>query len=286
MKKVLLTILILLLLIGSCIIGGFLGNKFFQFEKNIENKVKNNKSNTSNKTNKSDDYKEIEVDSLITDLYNSVISPTFCVDDVMYKSKGMKVEEFSERYKNLIASNSYNNMIINENTGNNVKYIVEEKYVKYGYEKVFGKGSYTSGQKIATLCQSNFKYDSEKKIYTEEGGGCGGTCVTIVRTSIVKTLKNSKNLKIVVANAFLEPEMNGDVVTGKDLIYKDIDKKYLIGEEKEVLGEEFVNEMYKTDSLQKYVDNNKDNLQQYTYTFELDDNGFYKYIGFERTKEE
>ena len=282
MKKVLLIILIVLLLIGSCIIGGFLGNKFFQFENNIENKIKNNKSTTSNKTNESDDYKEIEVDSLITDLYNSVISPTFCVDDVIYKSKGMKVEEFSEGYKNLIASKSYDHLITHEDMGNVVKHTIEEKDVKYGYEKVFGKGSYTSGQKIEGICHPNFTYNSDKKIYTEEGDGCGGTCATIVRTSIVKALKNSKNLKIVVANAFLEPELDGSSVK----VYKDIDKKYLIGEEKEVLDEEFTNEMYKTDSLQKYVDNNKDNLQQYTYTFALDDNGFYKYIGFERTKEE
>ena len=37
--------------------------------------------------------------------------------------------------------------------------------------------------------------------------------------------------------------------------------------------------------IDNYISQNADKLQQYTYIFELDNNGFYKYIGFERTNE-
>jgi hypothetical protein len=39
------------------------------------------------------------------------------------------------------------------------------------------------------------------------------------------------------------------------------------------------------DYLSLYVDHNKDKLYQYTYHFEMDKAGFYRYIGYDRTNE-
>ena len=37
--------------------------------------------------------------------------------------------------------------------------------------------------------------------------------------------------------------------------------------------------------FENYIEKNKDKLMQYTYKFKLNDDGFYYYQGFERTKE-
>ena len=37
--------------------------------------------------------------------------------------------------------------------------------------------------------------------------------------------------------------------------------------------------------LSLYVDHNKDHLYQYTYHFKMDEAGFYRYIGYDRTNE-
>ena len=42
---------------------------------------------------------------------------------------------------------------------------------------------------------------------------------------------------------------------------------------------------YSDEYFDLYVEHNKDKLYQYTYHFEMDDAGFYRYVGYERTNE-
>lgn len=143
---------------------------------------------------------------------------------------------------------------------------LREADVQYVYDSIFGAGTYKPGQTIYTGC-GNYTYDSAKKEYITNQDGCGGTSAQTAFEKIVRAQRNSNNLKITTGVIFATPE--GYFKSYDDM--NDVSKafNYTSGPNNEA----------------KNIANNKDSLTQITYTFEVDNNGFYKYVGFERTQE-
>ena len=236
-----------------------------------------NKSTTSKEssTNKDSKLEKIDVDNLIEAIYNRTTASTINgIDTTFYDSKGLKVKEMTDEYKGLIAERNYL-AYINTSIGSAT---INENSVKYAYDSIFGAGEYKSGQKLYSECY-DFSYNKKFKYYQDNSaGGCGGTTSSDVYPKVIKAEKNNKYLKVTAAVIFRE----------KDNFYKSYKDltatKNSLGTLDELIGEKELNSIT-NESILEYVEKNQDKLQQYTKTFEIDKNGFYKYIGFERTKE-
>lgn len=235
-------------------------------------------SNNVNVTKKVDDssFKEIKVDNLIEALYHKTTANTITgIDSTLYGTKKLSVDDMSDEYKGLIAEKNYSSYITGEYT-----YYVTEATVRYAYDSIFGAGSYKSGQKLYSNCY-NFAYNSNGYYEDKSGSGCGGTSASDVYPVIIKAEKNDKYLKVTSAFVFRD----------KENLYRDYNDlentKNTLGTLKTLIGEEYKNtvEYSSNDKIFDYVKKNQDSLEQYTKTFEIDSNGFYKYIGFERTKD-
>ena len=269
-KTVWVTILIVLLLGVFFGFGYALGaNKIVDvFNDVVKSDVEVNSTSTDNKkTNDNTTIKttSIPVDSLIENLYEKVKWGSFGL-------AGKKVSDMSDDEKGLIASKNYEQYI----TTNPVDYSlhVSEENVRYGYDSIFGAGTYQSGQNIYSACGS-YSYDSINKEYSQAAGGCGGTTAERTVSKVVKAEKNNKVLKITAGVLYISGS--------DDKVYKDFEKTKPLGSTiSEYLGADNGDQdMY----AKQHIENNVDSSELYTYTFELDNNGFYKYIGFEKTQE-
>jgi len=253
------TILVVLLF------GVFLGFGFALGGTSIINKVEKERSVTKTSTDKVETndqatYTEIPVDNLIKNLYERT-KPLIVgagVDKTKYTSKKLLVSEMSDEYKGLIAahyfmySNGYHYY-------NNAEHISEID-VQYGYDSIFGAGTYKEGQTIYTGC-GDYTYDVATKEYLGQSG-CGGTSAQAAIEEILKAEKNAKELKVTTVVYYASQD-------GSFKTYEDMTSSS--------------NAI--TNYEEGYALKNKDSLQQITYTFEVDTNGFYKYVGFERTQE-
>ncbi len=259
--KLLVTVLIVLLF------GVFLGFGFALGGVNIINKVKSDDDVVTTGTDKVDTkdnakYTEIPVDSMIENLYERTKAISIGIDKTRYTNKKLLVSEMSDEYKGLIAANyfyKYDKFI--PLGGSNYKHTIDEQAVKYGYDSIFGAGTYKTGQPIYTGC-GNYTYDSARNEYFTNQDGCGGTSAQAAIEEILKAEKNAKELKVTTVVYYASQE--GSFKTFEDMTSSS-------------------NAI--TNYEEGYALKNKDSLQQITYTFEIDTNGFYKYVGFERTQE-
>ena len=161
------------------------------------------------------------------------------------------------------------------------RYVVDEKSVRYAYDSIFGEGTYKSGQEIHNECNNSFKYNKDYNYYElSEMGGCSNPSMVIVDDMVLKAQKNNNSLKIIVGVVFRN--------IGSRLFYISLDdanrQTNEIEKYENVIGNETDYQVVDK-KIDKYISANADKLQQYTYTFEMDKNGFYKYVGFERTNE-
>ena len=227
-------------------------------------------------TNKVDDsYKDIKADDLVVAIYNRTTANTITgIDNTLYNTKKLSVDDMTDEYKGLIAEKNYASYI------SDYGYTVSEDSVRYAYDSIFGAGTYKTGQKIYSNC-FNFTYNNAGYYEDKQGGGCGGTTASDVYPLIIKAEKNNKYLKVTAAYVF----------RNKENLYKsysDLENtSNTLGTLKTLIGENYKNtvEYSSNDKIFDYVKKNQDSLEQYTKTFEIDDNGFYKYVGFERTKD-
>lgn len=243
-------------------------------------------SKGANTTNGKDGFKEIEVNALIENLHNKVGFSAMRVDkDPNFDFSGKKVSEMADLLKNRIASSNFISSRVDYSSDNLTTY--SENDVKYAYDSIFGVGTYKEGQNIIDFCELEdyYKYNKDQKRYEAPIPQCGGISGTAYLEKIIKAEKNNSHLKI-ITSVVIE-----SINDGEAMLYRThddyINKTVALGSVKDVIGEEYVNTTtYSTnDKIYEYIEKNADSLQQYTYTFELDSNGFYKYIGFERTKE-
>ena len=226
--------------------------------------------------NKVDDsYQEIKVDNLIVAIYNRTTANTITgIDNTLYNTKKLEVSDMTDEYKGLIAEKNYASYI------SDYGYTVSEDSVRYAYDSIFGAGTYKSGQKIYSNC-FNFTYNNAGYYEDKQGGGCGGTTASDVYPVVIKAEKNNKYLKVTTAYVFRDKE-------NLYKSYSDLENtSNTLGTLKTLIGEDYTNtvEYSSNNKIFDYVEKNQDSLEQVTKTFEIDNNGFYKYVGFERTKD-
>ncbi|MBQ6324133.1 MAG: hypothetical protein IJI22_04835 [Bacilli bacterium] len=248
--------------------GVFLGFGFALGGVNIINKAVGSNDVTTTSTDKkatndNAKYTEIAVDVMIENLYERVKT---------FTSTGAKVSEMSDKEKGVLASRYF--MRYDEFYQYDNSHHLKEADVQYAYDSIFGAGTYKSGQTIYTSC-SDYNYDATKKEYITYQDGCGGTSAQAVYSKVVKAEKAGNMLKVTAGVLYVDGS--------EDKVYRDFEKtKTLgntIGEYLGTAGE--YQEMY----AKRHIENTVDTCELYTYTFEADNNGFYKYVGFERTQE-
>lgn len=257
------TILVVVLLAVFFGLGyGFGGTKV------VEKVVTGNSEKNVDNTNSSNAFREIDADSLITNLWKRVnFSGMYDLSnqkEINYD--GQKVSEMSDKLKGIIASKYYYDTA--DYQGND--YIVKEKDARYAYDSIFGAGTYKDGQAIFGVCggKLNFTYDANSHQYTAPAPACGGISLVGFEEAIVKVEKNSSKLVITSAIAFLNSETSS--------VYKTYDNAT---NQKDAITEA---NAVTWDNLANYVKTNKDTLNQYKFTFDVDSNGFYKYVGYEK----
>ena len=212
----------------------------------------------NNGTSKTDSLKEIESDSLIEALWNRVnFYGMLNINNYRELNyDGLKVSEMSDEMKGFLASKYFSGKADFAGT-NKVK--VYESDVRYGYDSLFGAGTYKSGQKIYGAC-ADYTYNSEDKVYEP---ACGGTSDAGFVEKITKIEKNSSELKISSVLGFYNYT--------DDKLYKTIDDAF----NKKDAAE---------DNSIDYLIKNKESYNQYVYTFSIEPDGFYKYLGYEKVK--
>lgn len=250
-----LTILMLLVVIGGLVFYVLYDKKLISFG----NENSHNEESIISKNETKFDVKESNTEALR--LYNIVrVTNNECSEYI--NAKGIKVKELSDNCKFSIASNIYNRYL--DGDVNN-KYVLEEDVI-YAYESLFGEGSYKSQETIPYMKGTNLYYSEVNNKYFVQGEVQDMDSNMNGYEDIISIKKDNNYLYINSAIMYYES------------INKNICKDYDCNEVVEKISEEPSPDYY---SL--YIKHNKNKLYNYQYKFRLDKNGFYKYLGYEKT---
>lgn len=214
---------------------------------------------------------DVDVDSPnIKQLFKLVHHDFIAVDETIYKNKKLDVSEMDDFYKFALASNLYSgeavrntNALINEITA-----YLDEEVVKHNYEVLFGKGTYKRIDKIPYTCTDMY-FDTVHTRYITTNQACGSISPFSSYEKIIEAKKDDEYLYITGAVVFTEG-YSGSIC-----------KDYGC----EVTLDNYPSNITDEEYFYDYIDKNIDRLMHYTYKFILNDDGFYYYQGFERTKE-
>lgn len=243
-KKIVLTIVIIVLILLG------IGSYF------IVNKKDNDKSKTNVNTNKILGKEPLSTDSAqVVNLFKSAHSSHgFRAEDAIYKTDGMTVEEMTLEYKFGIASNSL------ESSGK----IIKEEDIKNAYEKVFGPNTYKAVSSFILGC-APYTYNDNDKTYTTTDDGCGYPATLYdINEEIIFSYKYDDRIEIISAIVYTNKEDAS--------LYKDYSAYQKI-EEYDV----------NTFNAKSYLTENYTKLTNYTYTFDLNKDGFYYLSSIKKT---
>lgn len=224
-------------------------------------------NNTKNTTVTNLDTDNANVKALIKQVHN----PSQTIDELIFVSGGSLVSEMTEKYKFAIATNTPTIQLTTYSTPTEDGYYGEipEEDVKDAYERLFGPGTYKATDSFTLGCMP-VTYDSTNKRYVTSKDGCGVPTTPVnMQEEILDITKTDKKLTVLTAVLFY------DNVEGN--LYKDsnLTKKLETKADSELTD----------DNLKQYIKENKDQLEQYTYTFDIATDGFYYYTGVKRTQE-
>lgn len=154
---------------------------------------------------------------------------------------------------------------------------LNEETLKNLYERTFGPNTYERPTQITDGLCATFTYDEAYQGYIERNGaGCGGTSAFGAYEKIISATRYSDRIEIVSATVYLDGMSNQ--------MYKDYNKTTSLGEL--LINENTTNNNEERENTyNQYIEDNKDNLEQYTYTYMLNEDGFYYLTSVERTKE-
>lgn len=183
------------------------------------------------------------------ELVELVQLPTYGgVDEIVYVDGGVSFEKMSDYYKFSLAVK----LIENENS------YYDEGEIKTAFENLFGKNTYKLVSDITIGCMPH-KYDSVNKRYIPQTFGCGGASTFAVHQEIYNVKSEGGVYKITTLVVY----------SNHDGYYKDAKTTKLISKDDNF-------------DIKSYMNNNKDFIEQYTYTFNIVD-GNYIYKGVSRT---
>ena len=253
-----LTTLMLLVVIGELIFYVLYDKKLINFGNNTPQEVEENIFSQSETT-----FDVKLSNKEMNRLFNIVkVSANNCEN--YNTAKSLKAKELSEKCKFNIASKIYGNYLVEAEDG--LRYILESD-VSYSYESLFGEGKYKS-QEIIPYGENMSLLYSESDGYYFVHNGIGDYSNENVSYEKILSAKKDKNY-LYINSAVLYYEPNNRVIC------VDYDCE-------EVL--DTISEGDNTSSyFDLYIEHNNKKLNRYKYTFKLDKNGFYKYVGFEKT---
>ena len=274
-------VIVLIVLLILCIIGLV---SYILVDKNIiklNNTTVENEQVEENNTSEDDNGIEINVDNEnINALFNNAHHLSIGIETQIYRDGGYKVSDMTTDEKfTLLASQWYNELNTHiDYIGQTNDQITElnEETLKNLYERTFGPNTYERPAQITDGLCGTFIYDEVYQGYIERnGGGCGGTSAFGVHEKIISATKYNDRIEIVSAVVYLDGM--------SQQMYKDYNKTTSLGEL--LINENTTNNSEERENTyNKYIEDNKDNLEQYTYTYTLNEDGFYYLTSVERTK--
>ncbi len=269
--------LVIIIILIVCVVG-LIG--YILVDKNVINF--GNSEATENNESVSDDNSNdttvevaptVELDSAnesIVTLFNNAHRYTIGPWTTIYRDGGYKVSEMSMEDKMTLLSSQWLEDVENYPVGTdqNLTYI-NESTLKNDFERTFGPNTYAQVGSITDGCII-LTYDATNKRYsTTQAGGCGGTTAFDVYETIISATKYSDRIEIVSATIYVDGMSNQ--------MYKDYNKTTPLGEP--LITENTVdNTEERENTYNQYIKDHKDNLEQYTYTYMLNEDGFY-YLG-------
>ena len=215
----------------------------------------------------------------IKELFNNAHFSAIGVSSHIYQDGGYKVSEMSMEDKMRLLSRQWYPLVERYSVGTSpnltTTFYLDEDTLKDIYERTFGPNTYSHTNQISDGCMT-LTYDAAQKRYSYVGPyGCGGTTTFSVHEKIIKVTKYSDRIEIISAVVYLDGMSNQ--------MYKDYNKTTSLGEL--LIDENTVNNKEERENTyNKYIEDNKDNLEQYTYTYILNKDGFYYLDSVKRTK--
>lgn len=277
-------VIVLIILLILCIIGLVF---YILVDKDIirlNNTTVENEKVESNINDDTEEKKtEVELDpenSNIKYLFNNAHRLSIGPEAQIYRDGGYKVSDMSEEDKMTLLGRQWSNFVEQIGPSSLDGYTwtlyLNEDTLKDIYERTFGPNTYHQVNQITDGLCTTLTYDTANKRYSYVGKyGCGGTTVFSVHEKIISATKYNDRIEIVSAAFYLDGMSNQ--------IYKDYNKTKSLGENV-FYSNNYTDE--ERESLEdKYIEDNKDNLEQYTYTYTLNEDGFYYLTSVERTKE-
>ena len=251
---------VLTILMLSVVIGGLIF--YILYDKKLIKFDKFNNTNEEDIITKNETKFDVNLNNKeVLYLYNIVkISNNDC-NEYIY-SKKIDIEKLDNKCKFDIASNIYINYIINDNN----KKIVSEDDVSYSYEALFGEKTYKTQEVIPYINDYKLLYNPLNKYYFTEENINNIDNINTTHELLLSVKKDNSYLYI------------NSAVMYYDSILKNICKDYECNEIIEQLAEDDSNDYFNL-----YIKHNKDKLYNYKYKFKLDKNGFYKYLGYEKS---
>ena len=236
-------------------------------------------NNTSDDIEKEDTRVELDPEnSNIKYLFNNAHFGAIGVDAHVYRDGGYKVSEMSEEDKIALLGRQWYPLVEHYSTGTSpnltTTYYLDEDTLKDVYERTFGPNTYSTVNQIYDGVCVTLNYDATNKRYSYIGSiGCGGTSAFSVHEKIISATKYSDRIEIVSAVFYLDPNN----------LYKDYNKTTIL-ETNPGPSNTTSNQEERENIYNQYIEDNKDNLEQYTYTYTLNKDGFYYLTSVERTK--
>ena len=247
-----------------------------------------NKNTTTEKEKEKDDKKETEKEESseedkgeTLDITNANIITMFdhahfnigiTTDTHIYRDGGYRVSEMSIEEKILLLATQWSPLVEIYNTDDPEYsvYELEESTLKDIAEKTFGPGTYEPVRQITDGCVT-LEYDANSKKYSHNGFfGCGGINPFHPYESIISATKYEDRIEIVGAVVY------SDLESGN--IYKDYYKTISLGKDP-VNQSSIYNNGGSVEDVEKayeqYINQNKDQLEQYVYTYTLGEDQFY-----------
>ena len=211
---------------------------------------------------------EIDIhDRNIQKLYHivKITDSNTCWEDGYQEHDHIDVKKLSTKCKFSIASNLYKDQVEKTLDG---KLYVKEEDVRSAYEELFGNGTYERQDSIPCFYKTNFLFRDDY-YFTESVNPEEGSSMTSYE-KLLKAYRKDNNLDIISGVVYHERVLH--------LLCKDSRCEHVI---EPLQADAEYNEAY----LSLYIDHNKDHLYQYTYHFKMDEAGFYRYMGYDRTNE-
>lgn len=279
-KGLIVFIIILIICIIGLVFYILVDKDIIKFNSTTAENAQVEENNTSENEEKNKGV-EISIDNEnIKTLFNNAHRISIGPETPIYKDGGYKVSEMTTDEKFSLLSNQWVSKIETHSdyVGQTNDQITElsEETLKNLYEKTFGPNTYERVSQItdSTGCLT-LTYDETYQSYIERNGlGCGGTSAFSVYEKMVSATKYNDRIEIVSAAFYLD----------SNNLYKDYNKTTVLGVNP-IPSNTTSNQEERENTYNQYIEENKDNLEQYTYTYNLDEDGFYYLRSVERTKE-